>query len=138
MRHAASLIALLALAGCQTTADLAGQPADTGHLAHEFTNVRYGPTDDFPETNRFTFIEVFRELRGVGVRLTGSELCWAPNDCVRGDYAIDIPPNGTFSAESSLLVENAATENYTETFEGVDYAGNPVVLRVLFRPLEHM
>ncbi len=38
----------------------------------------------------------------------------------------------------ALLVENAATENYTETFEGVDYAGNPVVLRVLLRPLEHM
>jgi hypothetical protein len=139
MRHAASLIALLALAGCQTTADLAATPAvDTGHLTHEFANVQHAPTEDVPETERFTFVEVFHELRGVGVRLTGSTLCWGTEECVRGEYDIDIPPNGTFSIESSMLVENVATDGYTETFEGTDYAGNPVVLPVVFRPADYV
>jgi hypothetical protein len=29
-------------------------------------------------------------------------------------------------------------ETFRETYEGTDYAGNPVVLTTVFRPSEHM
>jgi hypothetical protein len=140
MRYAFALAAALALAGCQTSSNsYSSADESTGHLAHQFTEVVRTPTGTYPETDRFSFTEVFRETRGIGVHITSSRLCWElANDCVRADYDIDIPPYGTFRYETGLTTGAPETETYRERYEGTDYQGNPVVLTTIFRPSDYM
>jgi hypothetical protein len=139
MRYAA-LVAILALAGCQTSSNSYTTATETtGHLTHQFTEVVHTSTGSAPITDRYDFVEVFRETRGVGVRLASSRLCWElANDCVRADYEIDIPPYGTYRYETYLTTDAPLTETYRERYEGTDYAGNPVVLTTIFRPADYM
>jgi hypothetical protein len=140
MRYAAALVAILALAGCQTSSNsysVAGE--STGHLTHQFTQVERSSTGTYPETDRFDFVEVFRETRGIGVRITSSRLCWElANDCVRAEYDIHIPPYGTYRYESYLTTGDPETETYRERYEGTDYNGDPVVLTTIFRPSDYI
>jgi len=139
MRYAA-LVALLALAGCQTNSNSYASLGDnTGHLTHQFINVTREATDNYPWTDRFGFIEVFHETRGIGVRLTSRRLCWETvNDCFREEYDIDIPPNATVRVPSGMFTREPDIETFRETYEGTDYQGNPVVLTTVFRPSDYM
>lgn len=138
MRHiVAAFIAVLALAGCQTAQTPIGE--NTGHLRHTFTDVSRGTVNDEPGfTHIFRFTEVFRETRGIGVRLTRSRICYeVENICVTDTYDITIPANGSYTMSSSVFSADPAREAFTEVYEGRDTNGNPVVLTIVFRSSDY-
>ncbi len=138
MRFALPLAAALLLAGCQTTPSTSDLGDDTGHLTHQFTEVAFVPDAQYPYTHAFSYVEVFREVRGVGVRLTGSRLCWETiAECQHEDYDIDIPPHGTVRLGFETAAQYEGQEAFREVYQGVDYRGNPVVITTHFRASDY-
>jgi hypothetical protein len=84
-------------------------------------------------------VEVFREVRGIGVRLTRSRLCWETiADCQHEEYEIDIPPHGTLRLGYNTPAQYEGQEAFREVYQGEDYAGNPVVLTTRFRASDYL
>lgn len=132
MRYTAPLAALLVLAGCQTAPP--PTPQNSGHLQHSFTDVTRGTVSGEPGfTHIFEFTEVFRETRGIGVRLTRSRICYVvENECFNNTYDITISANSTYRVEMTILSSDPAREAFTEVYEGRDNNGNPVILTTHF------
>jgi hypothetical protein len=137
MRYSYAVLAgILILAGCQTMA--VATRTDTGHLTHEFTDVRRSPVSDEPGyTHIYSFVEVFH-AGDVGVHLTRSRICYdVEKECLSGTYDITVPANSSATHESTLLTYDPGREAYTETYFGRDDNGNDVVLNTHFRAADY-